>query len=107
MNAGVTIDSATKNGGQLLADVRVQNLAGHNLPSGVSFRRAFPDLQVLDADGNVLCESGATNARRVITNTARNPLVTEFLSPSQQTLQPPFWTGKPITTDQQIGSYAG
>src|SRR5258708_28186112 len=102
MTAGVTIDSATKNGGQLLADVRVQNLAGHNLPSGVSFRRAFLDLQVLDADENVLWESGGTNARGVITNTAGNPLVTEFFSPSQQTFQPHFWTGNPITSDQQV-----
>src|SRR5882757_3943187 len=105
MTAGVTIDSATKNGGQLLADVRVQNLAGHNLPSGVSFRRAFLDLQVLDADENVLWESGGTNARGVITNTAGNPLVTEFFSPSQQTFQPHFWTGNPITSDQQVEIY--
>ncbi len=86
-------------------DVRVQNLAGHNLPSGVSFRRAFLDLQVLDADENVLWESGGTNARGVITNTAGNPLVTEFFSPSQQTFQPHFWTGNPITSDQQAEIY--
>jgi len=103
--AAVTFDSATKNGGQLLADVRVQNLAGHNLPSGVSFRRAFLDLQVLDGSGNVLWESGGTNADGVITNTAGNPLPTEFFSPSQQTFQPHFWTGNPITSDQQVEIY--
>jgi hypothetical protein len=103
--AQVTFDSVTKNGGQLLADVRIQNLAGHNLPSGVSFRRAFLDLQVLDAQGNVLWESGGTNADGVITDTAGNPLLTEFFSPAQQSFQPHFWTGNPITSDQQVQIY--
>ena len=103
--AQVTFDSATKNDGQLQVDVQIQNLAGHNLPSGVSFRRAFLDLQVLDASGNVLWESGGTNADGVITDTAGNPLLTEFFSPSQQTFQPHFWTGNPITSDQQVEIY--
>ena len=103
--AQVTFNSATKNGGQLQVDVQIQNLAGHNLPSGVSFRRAFLDLQVLDGGGNVLWESGGTNASGVITDTAGNPLLTEFFSPSQQTFQPHFWTGNPITSDQQVEIY--
>ena len=103
--AQVTFDSATKSGGQLVADVRIQNLAGHNFPSGVSFRRAFLDFQVLDAEGNVLWESGGTNGDGVITDTAGNPLVTEFFSPSQQSFQPHFWTGNPITSDQQVQIY--
>ena len=103
--AQVTFDSATKNDGQLVADVRIQNLAGHNLPSGVSFRRAFLDFQVLDALGNVLWESGGTNADGVITDTTGNPLVTEFFSPSQQSIQPHFWTGNPVTSDQQVEIY--
>ena len=103
--AEVTFDSATINGGQLQADVRVQNLAGHNFPSGVSFRRAFVDFQVLDADGNVLWESGGTNGDGVITDTAGIPLPTEFFSPSQQTFQPHFWTGNPITSDEQVQIY--
>jgi len=103
--AQVTLDSATNNAGQLLADVRVQNLAGHNLPSGVSFRRAFLSFQVLDAGGNVLWQSGGTNANGVITDTAGNPLLTEFSSPSQQTFQPHFWADNPITSDQQVQIY--
>jgi hypothetical protein len=101
----VTFNSATKNGGQLQVDVRIQNLAGHNFPSGVSFRRAFLDFQVLDAQGNVLWESGGTNADGVITDSAGNPLLTEFFSPSQQTFQPHFWTDNPITSDQQVEIY--
>src|SRR5262249_23141452 len=101
----VTFDSATKNGGQLQADVRVQNLVGHNFPSGVSFRRAFLDFQVLDGGGNVLFESGGTNGDGVIVDTTGTPLVTEFFSPSQQTTQPHFWTGNPVTSDKQVQIY--
>ena len=60
---------------------------------------------MLDAQGNVLWESGGTNADGVITDTAGNQLVTEFFSPSQQTFQPHFWTGNPITSDQQVQIY--
>jgi hypothetical protein len=105
MTARVTVKSLTINGGQLAADIQIQNLAGHNLPSGVSFRRAFLDFQVLDARGNVLWESGGTNADGVITNTVGTPLVTEFFSPSQQTYQPHFWTNNPITNDSQVQIY--
>jgi hypothetical protein len=110
-SAQLSIDSVTASGGQLQADVRVKNLAGHKLPSGVSFRRAFLDFQVLDAQNHVLWESGGTNANGVITDTLGNPLVTEFFSPSQQTYQPHFWAGNagnpgnPITSDEQVQIY--
>ena len=110
-SAQVSIDSVTASGGQLQADVRVKNLAGHKLPSGVSFRRAFLDFQVLDAQNHVLWESGGTNANGVITDTLGNPLVTEFFSPTQQSYQPHFWAGNggnpgnPITSDEQVQIY--
>jgi hypothetical protein len=97
--------SATISGGQLTADVRIQNLAGHNFPSGVEFRRAFVDFQVLDAHGTVLWESGGTNGDGVITDNAGTPLVTEFFSPTQQNFQPHFWTEFPITSDKQVQIY--
>ena len=103
--AEVTIESVTKTDGQLQADVLVRNLAGHNFPSGVGFRRAFLHFQVLDAAGKVLWQSGDTNSDGVIVDNAGNPLKTEFLSPSQQTFQPHFWTGNPITSDQQVQIY--
>lgn len=110
-SAQVSIDSVAASGGQLQADVRVKNLAGHKLPSGVSFRRAFLDFQVLDAQNHVLWESGGTNANGVITDSVGNPLVTEFFSPTQQTYQPHFWAGNagnpgnPITSDEQVQIY--
>jgi hypothetical protein len=103
--ANVMILSATKVGGTLQADVEVDNLAGHNFPSGVSFRRAFLNFQVLDAAGNVLWASGNTNSDGVIVDTSGNPLTTEFFSPAQQTFQPHFWTDNPITSDSQVEIY--
>jgi hypothetical protein len=101
----VSFDSVMNAGTHLQADVRVQNEVGHKFPSGVSFRRAFLDFQVLDGSGNVLWESGGTNANGVITSTNGTPLATEFFSPSQQTYQPHFWTGNPITSDEQVQIY--
>jgi hypothetical protein len=53
----------------------------------------------------VLWESGGTNANGAIVDTLGNLLVTEFFSPTQQTYQPHFWTGNPITSDQQVQIY--
>lgn len=103
--ATVAVNSATKTGGNLQSDVTVTNLAGHDLPSGVSFRRAFLDFQVLDSAGTVLWESGGTDANGVIVDTNGAQLVTEFFSPTQQTIQPHFWTGNPITSDKQVQIY--
>ncbi len=103
--AEVSIESATESGGVLQADVQVLNLAGHNLPTGVSFRRAFLNFQVLDASGNVLWASGNTNSDGVIVDNSGAPLVTEFFSPAQQSFQPHFWTENPITSDQQVEIY--
>ncbi len=103
--ANVMIVSATKSGGMLQADVEVDNLAGHNFPSGVSFRRAFLNFQVLDAVGNVLWASGNTNSDGVIVDNSGNPLTTEFFSPTQQAFQPHFWTDNPITSDSQVEIY--
>lgn len=103
--AQVTIESATKVQGSLQADVRVQNLAGHNFPSGVSFRRAFLNFQVFDAANNLLWASGNTNSDGVIVDQSGNPLATEFFSSSQQNFQPHFWTENPITADNQVEIY--
>lgn len=103
--ATVIVDGASIINGVLQADVTVENLAGHNFPSGVSFRRAFLNFQVLDAAGNVLWASGNTNSDGVIVDNAGNPLVTEFFSPEQQAFQPHFWTENPITSDKQVEIY--
>jgi len=111
--AEVSIVSATKNqaDGTLHADVLVKNLTGHSLPSGVGFRRAFLNFQVLDSAGNILWASGNTSPQGVIVDGSGNPLKTEFFSPDQQEFQPHFWagtpekTGNPITREDQVQIY--
>lgn len=58
--------------------VQVENLTGHKFPSGVGFRRAFIEFAALDAAGQSVWSSGATNARGEIVDSAGNVLTTEF-----------------------------
>jgi len=59
--ATVEVTSVERLAGELRANVTVENLTGHDLPTGVGFRRMFVELVVLDADGNALWGSGRTN----------------------------------------------
>lgn len=75
--------SMTIDGRTLTADVTVTNLAGHRLPSGVGFRRAFVEFLVLEnRDGRerVVWSSGRTNSVGVIVDGEGRPLATEFLA---------------------------
>lgn len=56
------IRSALRQGGELIAQIDVRNLAGHKLPSGFASRRAFVHFVVSDTVGNVLFESGREQA---------------------------------------------
>ena len=58
--------------------VRVNNLAGHKLPSGVGFRRAFLEVSLRDAFGRILWCSGCTDDAGVIVDSEQNALVSEF-----------------------------
>ena len=61
-SASLEILSLKLNGnGQLRARVKVNNLAGHKLPSGVGFRRMFLEFLARDFDGEVIWASGRTN----------------------------------------------
>jgi hypothetical protein len=64
--------------GTLTATVSVTNKSGHKFPSGVGFRRAFIDFRVLDADGNVLWESGRTDNAGVIVDQNGRPVAGEL-----------------------------
>jgi hypothetical protein len=48
--------------GRLLADVAIENLGGHKLPTAYPSRRAWLHLVVRDSAGRVVFESGALNA---------------------------------------------
>jgi hypothetical protein len=99
-----TIEAATKvDGRTLTADVTVTNLAGHRLPSGVGFRRAFIELLVLeDRDGRdrVVWSSGRTNGVGVIVDGEGRPLPTEFLENNAYQKH-----HEVITSDDQVQIY--
>src|ERR1700686_4011999 len=60
--ARVTIRNVELSGDHLNADVVVENLTGHKLPTAFPSRRAWLHFVVRDADGKTVFESGALNA---------------------------------------------
>jgi hypothetical protein len=100
-SANVALEAVRRRGGALEATVVVTNLAGHKLPSGVGFRRAYLDFQVLDAAGKVLWASGRTSPLGVILGPDDAPLVTEF-SPDRTEIQPHHDL---ITSQDQVQVY--
>ena len=59
--ARVTIRNADTSNGRLNAEVFVENLTGHKLPTAFPSRRAWLHFQVLDHDGRPVFESGKLN----------------------------------------------
>ena len=88
------------------AMVEVENLAGHGLPSGVAFRRAFITFEVLDEKGNVTWASGRTNSVGAIVRGASDEVLpTEFFydpSTRKQVFQPHYQI---ITEENQAQIY--
>ncbi len=70
--------TAVRDGDGVEVTVDVANLAGHRFPSGVGFRRAFLEVRVLDAAGDVLWASGTTDQLGRILGPDGRPLPTEF-----------------------------
>jgi len=76
--AKVSIKGLKLSGSQLVADVLVENLAGHKFPSGVGFRRAFVTFDVLDAAGNPIWTSGRAASTGELVDAAGNPIPGEL-----------------------------
>ncbi|MCZ6678067.1 MAG: cytochrome P460 family protein, partial [Candidatus Poribacteria bacterium] len=84
--ARVEILKVEHNDEQLSAEVKVTNLTGHRFPSGVSFRRAFLEFKVIDAQNTVVWASGRTNSLGIIVDGDGNQLPSEFFE--DQSYQP-------------------
>ncbi len=104
-SAEVEVQTFGRANDRFVADVKVTNLAGHSFPSGVGFRRAFIDLQVLDEDNRVVWESGRTNDDGVIVDGNGSALRTEFFSPHQQEVQRHHWAKDPIRRQDEVQIY--
>jgi hypothetical protein len=95
---------------RLVAEVKVENLAGHKFPSGVGFRRAFLTFEVLDAAGNDLWVSGRSTPTGVLVGADGEPIAGEFMwksecrpkTAAEQTFQPHYET---ITRQDQAQIY--
>ncbi len=61
--ARISVDLGEISNGRLMADVRVENLTGHKLPTGYPSRRTWLHVTVRDRSGRVLFESGAIDPR--------------------------------------------
>jgi hypothetical protein len=76
--ADIKVENVTMSGNRLDARVTVTNKTGHKFPSGVGFRRAFIQFDVLDANRNILWSSGRTNAAGVIVDRKDQPIAGEM-----------------------------
>ena len=106
-------------GQSLMADVTVANQTGHRFPSGVGFRRAFIEFDVIDPATNdpatgqpkIVWSSGATNDEGFIVDKDGNTLETEYIGISRNRkgpFQPHFYGMKPpfvITSSKQVQIY--
>jgi hypothetical protein len=92
--ATVSIVRAAVTGERLRADVRVENLAGHKLPTAYPSRRAWIQLVVRDGADRILFESGAVTARGLIEGNAND------LDPARY--EPHY---REITRDDQVQVY--
>jgi Cytochrome P460 len=104
--ATVTVSELNRTGNSIEAKVEVRNLAGHNLPSGVAFRRAFITFEAIDENGKVIWASGRTNSvGAIVKGTGEEILPTEFFydpATRKQVLQPHHET---ISDEGQVQIY--
>ena len=110
-NVSVSVSSSATNNMTLSADVTIENLTGHKLPSGVGFRRAFVEFSVFDTAGTLVWTSGRTSDVGIIQNGLQNEaLPSELLeapsnpatSPCKENYQPHYQV---ITDPCQVQIY--
>jgi len=109
--ADIAVSKIGVGNGMLEATVSLTNKAGHKFPSGVGFRRAFVEFQVLDAQGKVLWASGRTDPTGVLIDQNGAPVAGELwwtanckrvVTPGPRAHQPHYQT---ITRQDQVQIY--
>jgi len=78
--ARLRIHESARMGDQLRIQLRVENLVGHKLPTGIPVRRMWIRVRLLDADGNVAFVSGSYDASGRILGADGTPLSSEEVS---------------------------
>lgn len=105
-SATVEILSAQQQAGQMEAAIRVTNLTGHRLPSGVGFRRMLLEVLIKDASGAVVWGSGRTNKLGIVVDGNGRPLPSEShqVDPvtGEQAFQPHYQV---VTSESQAQIY--
>lgn len=101
--ASLTVTPVSIDKEKLVANVTVTNKTGHRFPSGVGFRRAFLEFQVIDnRNGQTVWASGRTNELGIIVDENGKPLPSEFFE--QKAYQPHYYDqpGHTITKQDQV-----
>ena len=116
-SANIEVSQPQIAGQKLSADVTVTNKVGHRFPSGVGFRRAFIEFDVLDSSNvdpttkqpRVVWSSGGTNEAGFIVDKDGNILETEYIGTNSNKKGPyqPHFYGKehPITSSKEVQIY--
>jgi mono/diheme cytochrome c family protein len=115
--AMISVSEPTIDSRMLSAEVTVTNKTGHRFPSGVGFRRAFIEFDILDGGSvdpttgqpRIVWSSGRTNDFGFIVDKDGNILETEFIGSDRNKkgpAQPHFWgKDRPITSSKQVQIY--
>src|SRR5581483_9848074 len=109
--ATVTVSTPTVANQKMSADVTVVNKTGHRLPSGVGFRRAFIEFDVIDNSSGrekIVWSSGRTNELGFIVDNNGQILPSEYIATNQSKgqYQPHFYgPDRPITRSDQVEIY--
>ena len=115
--ATIEVSQPTIQAQKLTAEVTVTNKVGHRFPSGVGFRRAFIELDVMDTrvidpknrQPKIVWSSGRTNEAGFIVDNEGNILETEYVGTAGHKKGPfqPHFYGKehPITSAKQVQIY--
>jgi hypothetical protein len=101
--AKISVTSLNRTADFLEARVEVENLAGHGLPSGVGFRRAFLTFEAFDEKGDLIWASGRTDSVGAIVYGVTNEVLpTEFFfdpATRKQVYQPHY---EVISAENQV-----